>query len=129
MFFHINIVLRMTSQQFKQMFSIFRWKRMAYPQVATWIMLSVVIASGAIAAAWFTRQGTISTIFQQLNMLQENPPMWIEAPMMIGHYLVFWAILLLLGVLLITKISPRPQPWSRVFVVSILLVLTIRYLL
>ncbi len=102
---------------------------MAYPQVATLIMLSTVAVSGAIAAAWFAGQGTISTIFQQLNLLQESPPMWIEAPMMIGHYLLFWAVLLLLGVVLITKISPRPQSWSRTLVVGILLVLTIRYLL
>jgi len=86
---------------------------MAYPQAATLIMLSVVVGSSAIAAAWFTGQGTISTIFKQLNRLQESPPMWIEAPMMIGHYLLFWAVLLLLGVVAITKISPRPQPWSR----------------
>ncbi|MBD1848006.1 glycosyltransferase [Cyanobacteria bacterium FACHB-63] len=92
-------------------------------------MLSVVIVSGAISAAWFTGQGTISTIFRQLNMLQESPPMWIEVPMVVGHYLLFWTVLLLLGVLLITKVSPRPQPWSRVVVVGILLVLTIRYLL
>ncbi len=119
----------MTLQQFKQLFSGSRWKRVAYPQVATWVMLSVVIGSGAISAAWFTGQGTISTIFRQLNMLQESPPMWIEVPMMVGHYLLFWTVLLLLGVLLITKVSPRPQPWSRVLVVGILLVLTIRYLL
>ena len=55
--------------------------------------------------------------------------MWIEAPMMIGHYLLFWAVLLLIGVVLITKISPRPQPWSRALVVGILLVLTMRYLI
>ena len=54
--------------------------------------------------------------------------MWIEAPMMLGNYFLFWAILLLLGVVLVTKISPRPQPWSRMLVVGILLVLTIRYL-
>ena len=101
---------------------------MASPQVATLIMLSTLVMSGAIAAAWFTGQGTISAIFQQLYLLQESPPMWIEAPMMLGNYFLFWAILLLLGVVLVTKISPRPQPWSRMLVVGILLVLTIRYL-
>ncbi len=126
---HIGVVSLMISQHFKQVFSISRWKRIAYPQVATLIMLSTVVMSGAIVAAWFAGQGAISTIFQQLNLLQESPPMWIEAPMMIGHYLLFWAVLLLLGVVLITKVSPRPQPWSRTLVVGILLVLTIRYLL
>jgi len=98
-------------------------------RIATLVMLGTVLLSGAIVAAWFTGQGTISMIFQQLNALQEHPPMWIEAPMMIAHYLLFWAVMLMLGVFLITKISPHPQPWSRSLVVGILLVLTVRYLI
>ncbi|NJO40125.1 MAG: glycosyltransferase [Cyanobacteria bacterium RU_5_0] len=95
----------------------------------TLVLLSVTFISGAIGVAWFAGQGTISTIFQRLNELQENPPLWLEAPMMVGEYLLFWTVLLLLFVLAITKISPRPRPWSRVVVVSTLLILTVRYLL
>ncbi|MGV0028400.1 hypothetical protein [Phormidesmis priestleyi] len=90
----------MTSQQFKQIFSVSRWKRVTYPQVATLINVKRR-SGGAISAAWFAGQGTISTIFQQLNTLQESPPLWIEVPTMIGNYLLFWTVLLLLGVLLI----------------------------
>jgi cellulose synthase (UDP-forming) len=101
---------------------------MSKPQAATLVMLGTLLLSGAIVAAWFTEQGTISMIFQQINAMQENPPMWVMAPMMVGRYLLFWTVVLMLSVFLITKISPRPQPWSRVLVVSILLILTIRYL-
>lgn len=97
------------------------------PRIATLVMLGMVMLSGAIVAGWFAGQGTISTIFQHLNQVQEHPPMWIEAPMIVGHYLLFWAVSLMLGVWLITKVSPRPQPWSRTIVVGILLILTVRY--
>jgi len=92
-------------------------------------MVGIVVLSGAIATAWFAGEGTISTIFQHLNDLQESPPMWIEAPMMVGQYLVFWTVALMLVVLVITKVSPQPQTWSRTAVVGILLILTVRYLL
>ena len=101
---------------------------MSHSRIATLAMLGMFLLSGAIAIAWFTGQGTISMIFQQLETMQENPPMWLAAPMMVGHYLLFWTVLLMLGVWLITRLSPRPQPWSRVLVVGILLVLTLRYL-
>ena len=101
---------------------------MSQPRIATLVMLGMVLLSGAIVAAWFAQQGTISTIFLHLNQMQENPPMWIEAPMMVGQYFVLWAVSLMLGVWLITKISPRPQPWSRTIVVGILLILTVRYI-
>lgn len=104
-----------------------RWK--LSPHLATWIMVGIVVLSGAIAAAWFAGEGTISTIFQRLNELQESPPLWIQAPMMVGQYVLVWTVALMVLVLLITRISPRPRPWSRALVVGILLVLAMRYLL
>jgi len=104
-----------------------RWR--SSPHLATLIMLGIVVLSGAIAAAWFAGEGTISMIFQRLDELQESPPMWIEAPMMVGRYLLFWTVALMLVVLAVTKISPRPRPWSRTLVVGILLTLALRYLL
>lgn len=103
-------------------------ERMSHSRIATLVMLGTLMLSGAIVAAWFAGQGTIRMIFQQLEAMQENPPMWVMAPMMVGHYLLFWTVLLMLGVWLITKLSPRPQPWSRSLVIGILLVLTVRYL-
>ena len=109
--------------------SILRRWGMLLPRLATLVILGTVALSGVIVAAWFAQQGTISTIFQQLNQLQENPPMWIEAPMQIGQYLLFWTVALMLIIIAITKVSPRPRTWSRALVVGILLILTGRYLL
>ena len=49
--------------------------------------------------------------------------------MVAGAYLLFPTVVLLLVVLLIMRVSPRPRPWSRFVVVGILLALTLRYLL
>ncbi len=105
------------------------WKRFSRVQLATLIMVGSVIVSGAIIAAWFAKQGAIAQIFQTLNQLQENPPMWIQAPMMVGNYLLFWTVALLLVVLTVMRVSPQPRTWSRNLVSSILAILTIRYLL
>ncbi|MBM0745331.1 glycosyltransferase (plasmid) [Phormidium sp. CLA17] len=92
-------------------------------------MVGSVVVSGAIIAAWFAKQGTINQIFQTLNQLQENPPMWIEAPMMVGQYLLFWTVALFLVVLVVMRLTPQPRTWSRNLVISILAILTLRYLL
>ncbi|MBD1808554.1 glycosyltransferase [Microcoleus sp. FACHB-SPT15] len=92
-------------------------------------MLGIVVLSGAIAAAWFAGEGTISTIFQRLDELEASPPMWISAPMMVGHYLLFWTVALMIVVLAVIKVSPQPRTWSRGLVVGILLILAVRYLL
>lgn len=89
-------------------------------------MVSVVLLSGAIAAAWFAGQGTITRIFAQLNALQQHPPLWLKVPMMTGHYL-FPAVALLLVVLVVMQVSPQPQRWSRILVIGILLLLASRY--
>lgn len=99
------------------------------PQIATVVLLTTIAISGAVVAAWFSGQGTISQIFAQLYQLQENPPLWLKVPMVTGEYLLFPTVILLGLVLLITRVSPQPRPWSRVLVVGILLGLTGRYLL
>jgi len=104
-----------------------RWR--SSPHLATLIMLGIVVLSGAIAAAWFAGEGTISTIFQRLDELEASPPMWISAPMMVGHYLLFWTVALMIVVMAVTKVSPQPRTWSRALVVGILLILAVRYLL
>jgi cellulose synthase (UDP-forming) len=91
--------------------------------------MGTVLCSGAIVAGWFTGQGTISRIFTQLNTLQEQPPLWLEVPMVAGGYLLFPTVALFAIVLLVTRVSPQPRFWSRVVVVGILLALTLRYLL
>ncbi|MBW4469725.1 MAG: glycosyltransferase [Stenomitos rutilans HA7619-LM2] len=92
-------------------------------------MVGAFILAGGIVTAWFAGEGTISQIFQQFNQWQQHPPMWLSAPMMIGQYLLFWTVVLLLLVLAVIRVSPHPRTWSRRLVVSILAVLTVRYLL
>ncbi len=98
------------------------------PQLATLVMLGTVAIAGVIVAAWFAGQGTISRIFRQLNALQQNPPLWLEVPMATWEVLLVPTVALFIIVLAVMKVSPQPRSWSRVVVVSILLVLTFRYL-
>jgi len=116
------------SQFGKKRFSASLWQRLSRIQLATLVMVGVVVLAAGIVAAWFAGQGTTNQIFQQLNQWQEHPPMWVEAPMMVGKYLLFWTVALLLVVLAVMQVSPRPRPWSRNLVVGILAVLTVRYL-
>lgn len=99
-------------------------------RVATLVMLSVVIAANAIAVACFTGGVTLSQLFAYLQNLPENFPIWLEVPeISSNYYLLAPTLLLCLISLAVVKISPQPQTWSRIVVVSIIFALTIRYLL
>jgi len=98
-------------------------------RTATLVLVGVVLLAGAIAIAWFAGAGTIEAIVAQLDYLQSNPPMWLEVPMVAGRYLLVPTVALFILVLVVMRLSPRPQPWSRVVVVSVLGVVTVRYLL
>ncbi|MCM1983981.1 glycosyltransferase family 2 protein [Lyngbya confervoides] len=111
------------------MTSIFPQQQRLRPQLATLIMLSLVGGAGLVMTAWFAGHGTITAIFEQLYALQQQPPAWAIAPMILGEYLLCWTVILMLLVLAITRIWPTPAPWPRRVVVSILAVLTLRYLL
>jgi cellulose synthase (UDP-forming) len=97
------------------------------PQRATLVMLGILLSSGLIVAGWFMGEGTITTIFRYIAVLQEKPPMWLEAPMIAGRYLLVPTVTLLLILLIVMRVSPQPRQWSRWLVVSILLFLTLRY--
>ncbi len=99
------------------------------PQLATLFLLSIVFLSGAGVTAWFAGVGVIQQIFTQIQLMQDNPPMWLEVPMVAGKYLLAPTVVLFLIALVVMKISPQPRSWSRVLVVCILLGLTIRYIL
>ncbi|MEL6382789.1 MAG: glycosyltransferase [Cyanobacteria bacterium J06626_18] len=94
---------------------------------ATLVMLSTVLVSAGIVAAWFAGQDQIESIFIQLGRIQANPPFWAEVPMLAAHYLLVPAVTLFAVAWGITKLSPQPRTWSRVVVVMILLGLLIRY--
>lgn len=104
-------------------------KRTLQPQLATLVMLGTVILSGVIVTAWFAGIGAVPKIFAELELLQQNPPMWLEVPMVMGEYLLAPTVALFVIAIAIMKLSPEPRIWSRVLVVGILLCLTIRYIL
>ncbi|MBW4664216.1 MAG: glycosyltransferase [Chroococcus sp. CMT-3BRIN-NPC107] len=106
-----------------------RPKQVMQPQLATLLLLGIVLLSGAGFTAWFAGVGGIEQFFTQIQLMQDNPPMLLEAPMVARKYLLAPTVVLFLIALGVIKISPQPQPWSRVLVVCILLGLTIRYIL
>jgi cellulose synthase (UDP-forming) len=99
------------------------------PQLATFVLLGIVLLAGAICTAWFSGEGKIYQIFERLHVIQENPPLWLEVPMVTGEYLLAPTVVLLVIALMVLKVSPQPQVWSRWLVVGILLALTGRYVL
>jgi cellulose synthase (UDP-forming) len=105
-----------------------RWLA-ARPRLATLVMVGTVGLAAAICLAWFAGEGNIHKLFAQLNQLQETPPLWLQVPMLAWEYLLAPTVILLLLALIVMRISPQPRTWSRWMVVSIVLVLTLRYLL
>jgi cellulose synthase (UDP-forming) len=103
-----------------------RWQ-LFRPRIATLVLLSTVVLSTGVCAAWFTGEGRIDHIFTRLNWLQESPPLWLAVPMVAGQYLLAPTVILLLIALVVMKVSPEPRRWSRTIVVGILLALTLRY--
>ena len=98
------------------------------PRIATLVLLGITILAATIALLWAANVGQIADIFAYLNHLQQQPPMWVEAPMLMSQFLLAPTIIFFLVAIIITKVSPQPQTWSRVLVIGILLYLTIRYI-
>jgi cellulose synthase (UDP-forming) len=98
-------------------------------RVATLVLVGIFTLCAVIVTAWFTGEDRVSEIFAQIQLLQENPPMWLAVPMVMGEYLLAPTVVLFLTVVIVTKVSPQPRIWARRLVVSILLILTIRYIL
>lgn len=95
---------------------------------ATSLLLSIVLLTAGIVAAWFTGQSHVSSWFAAIADRQANPPFWAQAPGLAGRYLLAPTVLLFLVAWGITKVSDRPRPWSRIVVIAILLGLLLRYL-
>ncbi|WP_019505686.1 glycosyltransferase [Pleurocapsa sp. PCC 7319] len=98
------------------------------PQLATLFLLGIVLLGGLIVLSWAIGFRVIEDIFAYLNLLQEQPPMWVEAPMVMSRFLLLPSIVIFILVLAITKVSPKPRAWSRFVVVAILLILTVHYI-
>ncbi|TVQ42140.1 MAG: glycosyltransferase [Gloeocapsa sp. DLM2.Bin57] len=98
-------------------------------QRVTLVLLIAILLLTLILTLGFTGWHNLKLIGLFLGEWQYNPPVWLEAPMMLRKVLFFPALGFFLIALGITKISPQPHNWSRIAVVSILLALAIRYLL
>ncbi|MCC0175589.1 glycosyltransferase [Waterburya agarophytonicola K14] len=98
------------------------------PPLATLILIGIVLLGGLIVFFWAIGLGVITDIFAYLNLLQENPPMWVEAPVVMSRFLLLPSIIIFVAVFIITKISPQPKVWSRFITIAILLILTVRYI-
>ena len=120
----------MTSSEFNTPLLSRRFRlRVFRLRLTTLILLGIITIAGGIAIAWFSGEGTITQLFEQLNSLQENPPNVLEAPMNASRKeLLALPLVLLTIVFFITKTVPKPVGWARFTIVTILLALTIRYL-
>jgi cellulose synthase (UDP-forming) len=98
-------------------------------RIATIILIGIVFLAAIIVLLWATGVGVVEDIFAYLNLLSEQPPMWVEAPMMMTRLIFAPTVIFFLIAITIIHFSPQPRTWSRVLVVSILLALTIRYIL
>lgn len=98
-------------------------------QPATLFLLTTLGFFTFVIFAWLLGNTQVSELFAQLHILQENPPTWLETPQLRNkYYLLAPTILLFLLAQIIIKVSPQPKIWSRRIVVSIVLILTVRYL-
>ncbi|WOD41284.1 glycosyltransferase [Nodosilinea sp. E11] len=96
-----------------------------------WATLILAASTGlttALMIAWFRGEARITALLDGLHDWQGQSLPWLEVPMIAVHYLVAPTVLLWLAALAITRLSPRPRPWSRCLVIGLLLVLLGRYL-
>jgi cellulose synthase (UDP-forming) len=105
-----------------------RCKQALQSRLATLFILGTFSLFCTILVAWFLGIGVVSNIFHSLELIQQNPPMWLEVPRVMGEYLLAPTVALFLIATAIMKLSPEPRTWSRVLVVGILLGLTTRYI-
>ena len=99
------------------------------PRIATVLLIGILFLAATITILWAIGVGQIDDLFAYFNSLQEQPPMWVEAPMRMTQFILAPTIIFFITAITITRISPQPRLWSRVFVISILLALTTRYIL
>lgn len=99
------------------------------PPMIVGLGLALAIMLTALSIGWFAGEATLTQIFNQLHQMQQSPPFWLEVTDITQQHLLFPTLGLGLVVFLVMKISPQPDLWSRVIVVSVLLAVTLRYFL
>ncbi|WP_199248948.1 glycosyltransferase [[Phormidium] sp. ETS-05] len=97
-------------------------------QTGTLVTLGLATGVMTIAIGWVAGVAPLSSFFTQWHLWQQQPPIWVEVPDVSHDYYLLIPTLVLVGMaVVVQKISPRPQTWSRVVVISIVLALTVRY--
>ena len=97
---------------------------------ATVVVLSATMAIAAFAVAWSLGEANISAFFRAWNALELNPPQWILTPVWVKGAAVFLPTAFTIAFSqVVVRLSPRPRGWSRLAVVALLVVVTVRYLL
>lgn len=100
------------------------------PPIGTLVILMFAISIGAIFALWIAGIPEIVQIFNYISVWYQQPISWLQVPEFSNiYYLLIPTAVIAFTVLLITKISPEQQTWSRWLVVLILLILMGRYIL
>ena len=95
-------------------------------KILSWILMGIPVL---VLLAWWTTFGNLGDIFGQLDTWQQLTPQWLQAPHLDNLNFFLPTFLLMVMVWGIMKVSPQPVTWSRLGVVVILLVITVRYLL
>lgn len=98
--------------------------------LTTLLFLTVVGLVAGVSASWLLGNPHVSEVFAYLQPFQDNPPQWLQTPMVSNkYYLLAPTLMLFLLVQIITKIVPQPNSFSRSLVAGILFCLLARYLL
>ena len=96
----------------------------------TLVILGGLGLFAALATGWLLQEKTLVTFFANWQFWQENPPFWLTVPNFDQPFFLYLPTLILFLVLqTIIRLSPQPQTWSRILVVSLLFAVTGRYLL
>ena len=99
-------------------------------RIPTLLILSTLSFLGAIAISWFLGNSHVTALFQQLHLIQENPPQWVMPPQFDrSYYLLFPTAVLFIVAQVVMKLSPQPRIWSQRLVGTIFLALFVRYFL
>jgi len=103
--------------------------RVSRLRLATLVFFGIIAIAAGIAIAWFAGEGNVTQLFESLNEFQANPPQFLEAPMDTSNQHLLIPTFISLGVVFtVTKLVPTPTKWTRFLIVTILLILTGRYL-
>lgn len=112
----------------KKLLFRFSFRRILPRHTATFVFFGSIGFLSAIALAWLLGQPHIVEGFSQLSAWQANADSWMTVPQD-RHplYLILPTLILFMITWGVMKISPQQRRWSKIIIVVILQVLTIRY--